>query len=678
MNNYEKLTEVSDDMQSQTPIPANVKKLKELFPAVVQDGQVDFDALRQLLGESIAESDERYGLQWPGKNAARLEALTPSTKTLRPCVADSKDWPTTKNLYIEGDNLEVLKLLQKSYSGKIKMIYIDPPYNTGQDSFIYPDDYRMSRTEYMEVSNQLRKFKKNQKDCGRFHTNWLNMMFPRLMLAHELLCDDGVIFISIDDNEMVNLKKICDEIFGSASFVAQLVWEKKKKGSFLSNSITNIKEYILVYCKNKEHFQGLIGEINDTEETYPCINAVNKRELRIIPAGIESKYRETNFFMSKGSEISDTTMSIVLHSDLVIQNGVLAKELILEGNWRYSQSAMKEYALKKELYITRDLYLRRIVKETRYKTMKDLLPRVGEDSKISPTGTVDTKNLNSSGWGSNEDADEELRLLFGVQKLMDYPKPVRLILKLLASYRNSDRYTVLDFFSGSATTAHAVMKLNAEDGGNRRFIMVQYPEVCDEGSEAAKAGFKNICEIGKERIRLAGKKIKDAVGENSEKLDTGFRVFKVDDSNVIPWDTNPEKFEEQLLKEAASESGHLQEGRTSDDFFYEVLLKQGIELTQEFEEQEIAGHKVYSLGRGMYYCCFDERIGNEAADLAAGIAEWHNEQDPDGKDCVVFVRDSAFDDANVMHGTDARESDARKQSFCATLVQSGIMKVKAF
>ena len=508
-------------MQTVNKADENFKRLAEMFPNAVTEAKdengevvraIDKDALMQEINTKVVDGkEERYQFTWPDKKKSVLLANAPINKTLRPCREESVDFDNTENLYIEGDNLEVLKLLQETYLGKIKMIYIDPPYNTGND-FVYNDEFGMRNEEWNEVSgnydedgNQITgKLEKNTESNGRFHTDWLNMIYPRLRIAKDLLAENGVIFISIDDNEIENMKKLCDEVYGATSFVAQLVWEKKKKGSFLSKSITNVKEYILVYCKNIDGFEGLIGEINDEEETYPCINAVNKRELRTIPAGIESKYRDKDFFMPKGSEISDTTMSIVLHSDLVIKNGVLAEELTLEGNWRYSQAAMKEYALKKELYITRDLYLRRIVRETRYKTMKDLLSRVGEDTEIAHTGTVDTMNLNSSGWGSNEDADEELRLIFGIQKLMDYPKPVRLILKLLASYRGSDDYIVLDFFSGSATTAHATIKLNAQDGGKRKFIMVQLPELTDEESPAYKAGYKTICEIGKERIRRAG------------------------------------------------------------------------------------------------------------------------------------------------------------------------------
>ena len=608
-------------MQTANKADENFKKLAAMFPNAVtetinESGEVvraiDKDVLMQEISCTVVDgNEERYQFTWPDKKKSVLLANAPINKTLRPCREESVDFDTTENLYIEGDNLEVLKLLQETYLGKIKMIYIDPPYNTGND-FVYEDDFAQSTDEYLANSGQFdedgNRMVQNTESNGRFHTDWLNMIYPRLRIAKNLLAGNGVIFISIDDNEIENMKKLCDEVYGATSFVAQLVWEKKKKGSFLSKSITNVKEYILVYCKNIDGFEGLIGEINDEEETYPCINAVNKRELRTIPAGIESKYRDKDFFMPKGSEISDTTMSIVLHSDLVIKNGVLAEELTLEGNWRYSQAAMKEYALKKELYITRDLYLRRIVRETRYKTMKDLLSRVGEDTEIAHTEMVDTKNLNSSGWGSNEDADEELRLIFGIQKLMDYPKPVRLLLKLLASYRGSDDYIVLDFFSGSATTAHATIKLNAQDGGKRKFIMVQLPELTDEKSPAYKAGYKTICEIGKERIRRAGAKIKEEAGLAAQNLDTGFRVLKCDTSNMKDVYYNPAEYEVNMFSRLED---NIKEDRTPEDLLFQVMLDLGVLLSSKIEETTIAGKKVFNVEDNYLIACFDSDVSEE-------------------------------------------------------------------
>lgn len=607
------------DMKTENITQGNIERIRQLFPNAVTEAKkngktelaIDFDVLKQELSESlIDEGKERYQMTWPGKRQSVVLANTSTTDTLRPCKEESVDFDNTQNLYIEGDNLNVLKLLRETYLSKIKMIYIDPPYNTGND-FIYSDDFAMEsgewRTESGDFDEQGNRLVKNLESNGRFHTDWLNMLYPRLRLARDLLTDDGVIFISIDDNEQANLKKICDEIFGESNFIACLVWEKKKKGSFLSNSITNVKEYIIVYCKTINNFKGLIGEINDSVETYPCVNAVNKREIRIIPAGIESKYSEKNYFLKKGSIISDTTMTLILHSDLVIRDGKLAEDLKIEGNWRYSQAAMTEYAHRNEIYITRDLYLRRIVKDTRYKTLKDLLPRVGDES-ISHTSMIDVDNLLTTGWGSNEDADEELRLLMGTQKLLDYPKPVRLILKLMASYRQKDNIVVLDFFSGSATTAHAVMQLNAEDGGNRKFIMVQLPEKCDEKSEAYKAGYKNICKIGKERIRRAGAKIKDENGLTAQNLDTGFRVLKLDSSNMQDVYYNPAAVSQTLLDATID---NIKPDRTPLDLLFQVMLELGVPLSAKIEENVVNGKTYYAVNGNDIIACFDEDIDEE-------------------------------------------------------------------
>ncbi|MGB0938649.1 MAG: site-specific DNA-methyltransferase [Colwellia sp.] len=389
-----------DDGKSLDLEAQNIEQLKQLFPDVFREGKVDFEALKAVLGEHVEDNEERYNFTWHGKNKARQLAQTPSTGTLRPCKEESVNWDTTQNLFIEGDNLEVLKLLQKSYHKKVKMIYIDPPYNTGTD-FVYKDNFQDNINNYLELTSQKdnsgKKVSANVETSGRYHTDWLNMLYPRLKLARNLLTDDGVIFISIDDNEVCNLRKICEEIFGEDNFIAELCWEKKKKGTFLSNSLTNIKESILVFAKNINVFNGLIGEIKTDAETYPCINASNKREIRTIPKGIISKFKKSDYFLPKGSEISVTTMSLVLHSDLVIKNNELAEELVIEGNWRYTQEKMERYAKEKNLYITQDLYLRRIVEDERRKTLKDLLPRVGTNNDFK-YGHFNINNLFEDGW----------------------------------------------------------------------------------------------------------------------------------------------------------------------------------------------------------------------------------------------------------------------------------------
>ena len=592
----------------------NIEKIAELFPNCITETKdkngnlkkaINFELLKQDLSKDIVDGKECYEFTWVGKKDSIIEANKPIRKTLRPCKEDSVNWDSTENLYIEGDNLEVLKLLQESYLGKVKMIYIDPPYNTGND-FIYPDDYKMTDSEfnrssdYFDEEGNIKFSRTNSESEGKFHSDWCSMIYSRLMLARNLLSEDGVIFISIDDNEVENLKKICNEIYSDSNYVAQLCWEKKKKGSFLSNSITNIKEYILVYCKNIETFNGLIGEIKNEEETYPCVNASNKREIRILPSGINCKYKEANYFLPKGTVISDTTMNMVLLSDLVIKDHTLDKDLKIEGNWRYSQESMNDFATKNEIYITRDLYIRRIVRETRYKTLKDILPRTtqSEESEF-----VDFNKLLQSGWGSNEDADEELRILFEKQKIMDYPKPTKLLTKLISSYRNMNESIVLDFFSGSATTAHAVMKLNSIDKQNRKFIMVQLPEPCDEKSEAFKAGYKNICEIGKERIRRSAKKI--AEDNPNAKFDGGFRVFKVDDSNMKDVYYAPAEYSQSLLDKLES---NIKEDRTDLDLFFGCILDWGLPLNLSYTSESIENCSVHTYSDNALIACFNDNI----------------------------------------------------------------------
>ena len=615
--------------------------LAKLFPNAVTETMdenglvvraIDKDVLAQEINTHVVEGrEERYQFTWPDKKKSKLLANAPVIASLRPCREESVDFDNTENLYIEGDNLDVLKLLRENYLNSVKMIYIDPPYNTGKD-FIYKDDFSEKRESFLSRDGQFdeqgNRMGANLDSKGRFHTDWLNMIYPRLRIAKDLLDMDGVIIISIDDNEVENLKKICDEVFGQYSFVACLVWEKKKKGSFLSNDITNIKEYLLVYAKNKELFPGLIGEINTDEETYPCVNASNRREIRVIPAGIGSKYREKDYFLEKGSVISDTTMTLVLHSDLVIKDGILAQELIIEGNWRYSQPAMTEYATKKEIYITRDLYLRRIVTEARYKTLKDLLPRVGNSIA---TGTISLTNLLDSGWGSNEDADEEQRLLFGTQKVMGYPKPVQLLYKVIASYRSTD-FLVLDFFSGSATTAHAIMKLNADDGGARRFIMVQIPEDLDKSLSLAsddntKKSLKltidyldsikkphTVCEIGKERIRRAGAKIKADSPLTTGDLDIGFRVLKLDSSNMKDVYYTPEEFltSAQTSPNLFGFMDNIKGDRSPEDLLFQVMLDLGIPLSAKIT----LDGEVFHVNGNYLIACFDKVDIDQMTEIA--------------------------------------------------------------
>ena len=623
----------------------NIARIRELFPNCVTEAKdkngnitlaVDFDALRQELSANLVEGErERYRLDWPGKKEAMLAANAPIAKTLRPCRAESVDFDTTQNLFIEGDNLDALKLLQESYLGKIKMIYIDPPYNTGND-FIYKDTFAETTEQYLERSNQqdeTGRLVANPESKGRFHSNWLSMMYPRLKLARNLLSDDGVIFISIDDKEQANLKKLCDEVFGLDNFIANLVWEKKKKGAFLSSSITNVKEYIYTYSKNINLFSGLIGEINSETETYPVIKTTNPRGTRTIKKGINSKYKEKNCIIEAGTKISSGNMELILLSDLVIKNGILYNDVSVDSNWIYSQDLLDKFAKEKSLYITQDLYFRRIVSDEREKKLKDLLPMFGDvtsglDFKLS-------NNLFTDGWGTNEDGFNELHSLFQKQNIIPFPKPSKLISKLtLSACRLATNALILDFFAGSSTTAHAVMQLNAEDGGNRRFIMVQLPEVCDEKSEAARAGYKTIAEISKERIRRAGKKIREelaakqktvASGQGSlldqapapvQELDTGFRVLKVDSSNMEDVFYTPDAVTQKTLMETVS---NIKYDRTPEDLLFQVLLDWGVDLSLPIRREKLQGKTVFFVDENALIACFDKGITEDLVQELAGL-----------------------------------------------------------
>ena len=592
----------------------NIVHIRDLFPGCVteakgKDGSVklavDFDQLRQELAESIVEGpQERYHLNWPGKREALLAANAPIAKTLRPCREESVDFDDTKNIFIEGDNLDALKLLQENYLGKVKMIYIDPPYNTGND-FIYEDDFSESAEDFLRRSNQKdaegNKLVANPASNGRFHSDWLSMIYSRLRLARTLLREDGVIFASIDDCESQNIRKVLDEIFGESNFVAQLVWEKKKKGAFLSGSSTNVKEYVVAYAKNLASFKGLVGEIARGEETYPVIKTTNSRGVRVIKKGIPSKYREKNHRVAAGSRISSGNMEMILLSDLVISDGVLVEDVKVESNWIYSQELLNKYAEDKSLYVTQDLYFRRVVTEPREKMLKDLLPMKGDQS----TGFefVYSDDLFSDGWGTNEDGFDELHAIFGAQSLMSFPKPSKLLAKLtLSACRSDPDCIVLDFFAGSATTAHGVMTLNSQDGGNRKFILVQLPETCDESTEAFKAGYKTIADISKERIRRVGTKLLEGKCHQDWKKDIGFRTLKIDTSNMADVYYAPDALHEANLDLFVD---NIKPDRTPEDLLFQVMLDWGVDLALPIAKQPIQGKDVFFVDGNVLAACFD-------------------------------------------------------------------------
>ncbi len=616
-------------LQSPNLVSQNIERIAALFPNCITETAngkaIDFDLLKQELNTDIVDGlKERYRLEWAGKREAIVTANLPTTKTLRPIKADSVDFDTTQNLYIEGDNLEVLKLLQESYLGKINMIDIDPPYNTGND-FVYKDNFTQDKAEY-EQENAIKdeynqRLVTNPETSGRYHSDWLTMMYPRLKLARNLLTDDGVIFIHIDDNEVHNLRKLCDEIFGENNFISQLIWEKKKKGAFLSGSVTNIKEYILVYSKSLEKFEGLIGEINKAEETYPVIKTTNSRGIRKIKKGILSKYKEENHFLKAGTRISSGNMELILQSDLIIKEGKLFQDVLIESNWIYSQELLDKYSDDNTLYITQDLYFRRIVTEPRTKMLKDILQMKGNENNGFKFKFSD--DLFIDGWGTNEDAFDELHELLDGQNLMSFPKPSKLISKLILSATRFNKDSIiLDFFSGSSTTAHAVMQLNAGDGGNRKFIMVQVPEATDEKSEAYKAGYKNICEIGKERIRRAGKSIvnrqESMVKKTKQELnleqpthsspltiDTGFRVYRLDTSNMRDVYYKPQDYKQENLELFAS---NIKPDRTPEDLLAQVMLSWGLPLHYKIETLTIQSKQVFKVEQNSLFACFDNGI----------------------------------------------------------------------
>ena len=586
------------NMQTTNVVDKNIKRIGELFPNCLterlnDEGKpevaIDFDQLRQELSKDIVEgSEERYQFTWPDKrNAIRL-ANAPTTDTLRPCREESVDFDNTQNLYIEGDNLEVLKLLRENYLGKVKMIYIDPPYNTGND-FVYNDDFAQSAGDYIHNSGQEdeegNRLVANTESNGRFHTDWLNMIYPRLKVAKDLLSEDGVIFISIDDNEEDNLRKLCNEIFGQSNTVGVFVWTKKKKGSHLSKTFRSMTEYVLCYAKNITNIE-LFGEDAYSDKWQPIVKKTNAIKVLKFPANLIETSLSSNLY-SAGIYAQDTT-PIEFLDDFIIKGGQIVNTIRVSGPFVWTQAKLEEEIKAGTKFSLSNKYGFNVFRS-------DQLDKVKRPSSI-----IDAKvNV-----GTNEDASTEIEKLFGRERIMDYPKPSSLIRYLINTLAHYDAELIaLDFFSGSATTAHAVMQLNAEDGGKRKFIMVQLPEATDEKSEAYKAGYKNICEIGKERIRRAGKKIKEESTLTTQDLDTGFRDLKLDSSNMNDVYYTPAEFNERDLFE-----DNIKPDRTDEDLLFQVMIKLGIELSAKIEKKQIAGKTVWKVSDGYLLACFDENV----------------------------------------------------------------------
>ncbi|OUN14055.1 site-specific DNA-methyltransferase [Flavonifractor sp. An91] len=586
----------------------NLDKLRAVFPECVSEGKLDIDKLLSLCGEYIDNDFEKYKFEWKGKADCLRLAQKRSTGTLRPCPEESVDWDTTQNLYIEGDNLEVLKLLQTAYYRKVKMIYIDPPYNTGND-FVYADDFADPMARYKEVTQQTTK--SNPETMGRYHTNWLNMMYPRLRLAANLLRDDGVIFISIDDVEIDNLKKLCNEVFGEENFVAQFIWQSRQNKD--NRNITGVSidhEYVVCYTKQFGH-RVFRGTDRKTEQYKNPDNDPRGPWTSANMVGLATADARPN-----------------LHYDLI--NPADGRNYgCPEKGWRYDRNTMNRL-IQEGRIIWPDNPEGRPRKKSFLNELSDNLPGF---SSIFNTGIY------------TNTATKEIGGLFN-RYLFDFPKPVEIIKQLISQVSNADDI-ILDFFSGSATTAHAVMQLNAEDGGNRRFILVQLPELCDEKSEAYKAGYKNICEIGKERIRRAGKKILEEHAQvtmegDKQSLDVGFRVFKLDTSNLKTWDATPIEDEQlDLLYQRMNTMIHrVKPERTDLDMIYEIMLKLGVPLTYSVTSFSVNNKTVYGVGDDyLLLVCLAEDVRPEDVEQMTEYAPAK----------IIISRDSFADDTAMAN-----------------------------
>ena len=617
-------------MQTANMADENFKKLAALFPNAVtetinENGEVvraiDKDVLMQEINTQVVEGrEERYQFTWPDKRKAIIAANAPTNNTLRPCREESVDFDKTENLYIEGDNLEVLKLLQENYLGKVKMIYIDPPYNTGND-FVYEDDFAESTSEYLANSGQKddegNRLVANTESNGRFHTDWLNMIYPRLKVARDLLTDDGVIFISIDDNEVENLKKICNDIFGEKNFVAQCIRRTINSGKHDITTIAPFHEYVVIYAKNISEVV-LMKKVKDQTERDRLYkeqdNYVNERGRYYITQLNKNslQYSDGLNYPIKGPDGVDIWPGEGFNDKVWI--------------WRWSKNKV-EWGIKNDYIVFKKV-------GDKYKVYtKSYEYRDKDGNPIERNNPYSTLEFIAKEYG-NFNATPEIEKLFNGKKYFDFPKSSVFIRELVILANLSSDDLVLDFFSGSATTAHAVMQLNAEDGGNRKFIMVQLPELTDEKSEAYKAGYKNICEIGKERIRRAGKKIKEASPETTKNLDTGFRVLKLDSSNMQQVYYTPEETVAKNLFEATIDN--IKPDRTSEDLLFQAMLELNVPLSAKIEKQSVKGKELFSVESGYILACFDNNLTDEIITEIAKMKPYY-----------FVMRDSSMADDSV-------------------------------
>lgn len=620
-----KLSPEMPELQSMNITADNITKLKSLFPEAFNENGIDFDVLKQLLGENVDEKEERYGLNWHGKRQARQLALTPSRGTLRPCKDESVDWDNTKNLMIEGDNLEVLKLLQKSYTGKVKLIYIDPPYNTGKD-FVYPDNFQDNMKNYLEITGQTEdgaRLSTNTETSGRYHTDWLNMIYPRLKLARNLLKEDGVIFISIDDAEVDNLKKVCSEIFGEENFVANIVWQKKYSPQNDATYFSDMHDHILVYAKQRKNSK------NDS----------NGWNIDFLPRSDEQNAAYKNpdndpRGVWKSVDLSVKTYSKANDYSITTPSGRIVTPPASRC-WQVSEKRFAELCKENKIWFGEN--------GNNVPSIKRFLTEVQD-------GVVPTTWWSYKECGHNQEAKQELKkLMEGESVFFDTPKPLRLLDRILHLATTNDKNSIiLDFFAGSGTTAHATLNKNIADSGSRRYIAVQLPEKIDDEK------YHTISELTKERLRRAGKKVRE---DNPEwKGDVGFRVFKLDTSNIRPWEATAETLSEQIDAYVSP----ILEGRSEEDLLTELMLKRGIDLSVNIETRQFDGLTVSCVDGGKLFTCFTRQIPASSVEaLTKGIIDWHKSLKA-GKDTVCYFLDDAF------------ENNVAKTNLCAILEQHGL------
>lgn len=614
------------DSKSMDIVAGNISKLKELFPEAFTEGKVDFDALKEVLGDYIDSREERYSFTWNGKSKARMLAQTPSTGTLRPCKEESADWDTTQNLFIEGDNLEVLKLLQKSYHKKVKMIYIDPPYNTGSD-FVYRDNFKDNIKNYKEITGQVdgkgRNLSSNPETSGRYHTDWLNMMYPRLKIARNLLRDDGIVFISIDDNEYHNLKLMCDEVFGEERFVGSISWKNKYGAGAKTKGFIEVHEYIL--CYSKSELINISSKLSEEQKAF-----YNKKD---------EKYNKRGGYFTQPLMTTSMDDRKNLQYDIEYDGDIIKPK----KQWVWAKERLLKAIEENEVVIKKKddgSY------SVRYKVY--LVDEQGNERKGKPLSLLNGP--------FNQEGTKEVEELLG-PNIFSFPKPSSLIEFFFGFEINdvSDKSGIyLDFFSGSCASAQAVVNLNLQDNGSRRYIMVQLPELTSESSEAYKAGYRTIAEISKERIRRAAAKIKEE--KPSYDGDLGFKVFKLDSTNVKPWELDFDLTEQDLEDQISN----IKHGRKEEDVLYEVLLKYGLDLTLPITEHILAGHKVFDIGMGALMICLSDDI---TLDVVEGIAKLKGELNPEIMR-VVF-KDAGFAD------------DVVKANAVQILKQAGIEDVRS-